>query len=115
MEEDFRRTCRTLSKGIQEAGTWVGWVRVGATVKARMVRSLGGCPGGSGVLQTEAGNPNMFSRMRKAARWEVRGGPLYRVPGNEGEGTRGCDGVGTKTSFLCARTEFQLTPESRGE
>lgn len=39
--EDFRRTCRTLSKGIQEAGTLGCWGRVGATVKAGKVQEYG--------------------------------------------------------------------------
>lgn len=51
---------------------------VGATAEARTVRSLGRCPGGSGVLQAEAGNPNVFSRMGKAERWEVSGDRLVQ-------------------------------------
>lgn len=86
---DFRRTCRTGLKGIQEGGLWAAGAEFsGDKEQQEQSGSVGNCPKGAGRGERGERAP---SRDWESKDWEFRGdrGCMYRVPVNGGEGLEG--------------------------
>lgn len=72
---DFRSTCRTVSKGIQEEGRWAAGAEVEESEGRNSLGVWESVPKGAGEgrgLQAEIGSPKMFSSMRKDAQVGVQ-------------------------------------------